>query len=328
MSVGKKQKCAECGEEYVVGTLGGTAGTSSKFLPIHNFLFGKGYLHICNFCIEKRIREIYEAEGNEFNYWNFLDQFCQLLNIAFNPSLWEKLHKTHKYKTFLVYAGMMKETQYETIDWSSQNKKYLELQKVKDLDEVVPELREAKVRQLQEKWGANYCEEELIYLENLLTGIIKTQDVNSAKSLNEAKLICKTSLLIEQRIRAGEDFDKLLGSYEKLTKVADFTPKSSRNAGDFDSVGELFGWLEKRGWMNKYYDGVTRDILDNTMKNFQSYNRNLYVNENSISEEIDRRLEALKQVADLQNKYYDEETVDYDQFEKEGLEGQEFKEEY
>ena len=30
MSVGKKQKCAECGEEYVVGTLGGTAGTSSK----------------------------------------------------------------------------------------------------------------------------------------------------------------------------------------------------------------------------------------------------------------------------------------------------------
>jgi len=42
----------------------------------------------------------------------------------------------------------------------------------------------------------------------------------------------------------------LLGSYDKLVKIAEFTPKNAKNANDFDSVGELFRWLEKRGWKN------------------------------------------------------------------------------
>jgi len=75
------------------------------------------------------------------------------------------------------------------------------------------------------------------------------------------------SLELESRIRAGVDFDKLLSSYDKLVKVAEFTPKNVKNANDFDSVGELIKWLEKRGWKNKFYDGVTRDVIDETIKN-------------------------------------------------------------
>jgi hypothetical protein len=59
----------------------------------------------------------------------------------------------------------------------------------------------------------------------------------------------------------------MLSSYDKLVKTAEFTPKNVKNATDFDSVGELFRWLEKRGWRNKFYDDVTRDIVDETMKN-------------------------------------------------------------
>ncbi|MDT3386807.1 MAG: hypothetical protein LIR46_03435 [Bacteroidota bacterium] len=59
----------------------------------------------------------------------------------------------------------------------------------------------------------------------------------------------------------------MLTSYDKLVKTAEFTPKNVKNATDFDSVGELFRWLEKRGWRNKFYDDVTRDIVDETMKN-------------------------------------------------------------
>jgi hypothetical protein len=80
------------------------------------------------------------------------------------------------------------------------------------------------------------------------------------------------SLELESRIRAGADFDKLLSSYDKLVKVAEFTPKNAKNANDFDSVGELIKWLEKRGWKNKFYDGVTRDVIDETIKNIQNYN--------------------------------------------------------
>jgi len=323
----KKKKCCECGEEYLEGGSGGTAGTSSKFLPINNFLFGKGYLPICNYCIEKRIQRIYEL--NPETYWNFLDEFCQLLNIAFDPSLWEKLFKAHKYKTFIVYANMMRESESKKINWALTNQAFLALEKEKLLEEEIPELKEEKVRKLQKKWGENYCPEELVFLEDLYKGILNSQNVNGDLQIDNAKKICKISLLLDQRISAGGDFDKLLGSYDKLVKIADFTPKNARNSGDFDSVGELFSWLEKRGWMNKFYDNVTNDIVDNTIKNFQSYVRGLYVNENSIAEEIDRRLDALKQVSELENKYYDETEVDYDKFEIEGLKApEEFLEDY
>ena len=324
----KKQKCCECGEEYVVGGDQGSVSNTSKFLPINNFLFGNGYLPICNYCIEKRIRQVYEE--NDDNYWNFLDQLCQLLNIKFEPSLWENLSKTHKFKTFIVYANYLRESEYETVDWNEANQHYLELSKEQELEDEIPELREAKVKVLQEKWGFNYSEEELIYLENLLIGIMKSQDVNGALSLDQAKKLCKISWLIEQRLRAGEDVDKMLGSYEKLTKIADFTPKNAKDINDFNSVGELFAWLEKRGWVNKYFDGVNQDVVDATMKNMQTYVRNLYVNETSISEEIDRRLEALKVTSEFENKYYDDDKVeDYDKFELDGYnEAQEFKEDY
>jgi len=224
----------------------------------------------------------------------------------------------------------LRESEYETVDWNEANRHYLELSKEQELEDEIPELREAKVKALQEKWGFNYSEEELIYLENLLIGIMKSQDVNGALSLDQAKKLCKISWLIEQRLRAGEDVDKMLGSYEKLTKIADFTPKNAKDINDFNSVGELFAWLEKRGWVNKYFDGVTQDIVDATMKNMQTYVRNLYINETSISEEIDRRLEALKVTNEFENKYYDDDKVeDYDKFELDGYnEAQEFKEEY
>ncbi|MBQ4122244.1 hypothetical protein IJD44_00745 [bacterium] len=52
-----------------------------------------------------------------------------------------------------------------------------------------------------------------------------------------------------------------------MVKVGEFTPKNVKSATDFESVAELFRWLEKRGWKNKFFDGVTRDIVDETMKN-------------------------------------------------------------
>jgi hypothetical protein len=89
---------------------------------------------------------------------------------------------------------------------------------------------------------------------------------------------------IDNRIREGTDFDKLLASYDKLVKAAEFTPKNVKNINDFDSVGELIKWLEKRGWKNKFFDGVTRDIVDETIKNFQNFNQRLYTNESGIGE--------------------------------------------
>jgi hypothetical protein len=122
---------------------------------------------------------------------------------------------------------------------------------------------------------------------------------------------------IDNRIREGADFDKLLASYDKLVKAAEFTPKNVKNINDFDSVGELIKWLEKRGWKNTFYDGVTRDIVDETIKNFQNFNQRLYTNESGIGEQITERINALKQAKQIEeesyygtNKSYDLDTYD------------------
>jgi len=125
---------------------------------------------------------------------------------------------------------------------------------------------------------------------------------------------------IDCRIREGADFDKILASYDKLVKTAEFTPKNVKNINDFDSVGELIKWLEKRGWKNTFYDDVPRDIVDETMQNFQAFNQRLYTNESGIGEQITERLNNLKNVALIEKEsYYGTDTeYDLDSYENEG----------
>jgi hypothetical protein len=145
--------------------------------------------------------------------------------------------------------------------------------------------------------------------------------VNGKLQKDEAEKICKISYEIDCRIKEGSDFDKLLASYDKLVKAADFTPKNVKNISDFDTCGELIKWLEKTGWVNGYYNNVPRDIVDETIANIQAFNQRLYTNESGIGEEITRRLEGLRQALKLeQGSYYStgSEIEDLDQYEVDG----------
>ena len=48
-------------------------------------------------------------------------------------------------------------------------------------------------------------------------------------------------------------------------RAAEFTPKNVKNINDFDTFGEAAKWMEKNGWRNRFYDNVTRDIVDETL---------------------------------------------------------------
>ena len=119
--------------------------------------------------------------------------------------------------------------------------------------------------------------------------------------MDQALKLCKLSLIIDSRIREGADIDKMLGSYEKLVKIGEFTPKNAKNAEDFDSIGELAAYLEKTGFVNKFYDGVKRDIVDITMNNIQTFCQRLYTQEPGIGEEITKRIEALQTAKDIED---------------------------
>ena len=301
------KECEKCHKSY----------SCDSFTEVKSPFFCDGMLPICNDCIEQMM------SINEYNL-DFFDKLCQWADIPFLVEEWTKLYEYNKEKTFSLYARMYKEGKYENVDWREVTKKYKEMAEKSKLETAIPILQEEKLRAAREKWGANYTAEELSYLENLFQGILNTQNVVGDLQIDNAKKICKISLIIDNRIRAEEDFKDELASYDRLVKIADFTPKNIKNANDFNSVGELFAFLEKRGWVNKFYDGANRDTVDNTMKNIQLYNRNLYINETGIAEDIERKIEGLKIAQELQEEY-DTPQDDLDNYEAAGydIEGQE-----
>ena len=293
--------CSRCN-----GSFGPDAFSETK-----SFFYKDGYLPICNSCIEEYLVE------NNFD-WEAVDKVCQYADIPFVPSEFERLHEMNGDKVFPVYAKVFLSSDYNGLDWGIYFRKFKELKEAGLIDDELPVIKEKKLSQLKEKWGANYDEEELHYLEGLYDGMLQTQNVNGALQDDQAKKLCKISLEIDSRIREGSDFDKILSSYDKLVKVAEFTPKNVKNATDFDSVGEVFRWLEKRGWVNKFYDGVTQDVVDETMKNIMNFNQRLYVNESGITEEIERRLSALKNAQELENYYNTDKEYDLDEYDNAG----------
>lgn len=298
--------CNRCGQSY----------TKDEFAPTKSIFYGDGALPVCNSCIESYLADV------EFD-WQEIDKLCQYADIPFVPREWERLYEMNGSKTFPIYAAVFAQSEYEGLGWGEYYQAFKKLKEQGQLEDELPGLYEQKRKKLQERWGANYDDEALGYLENLYSGLMTTQNVNGALQVDQAIKICKMSYEIDCRIREGTEFDKLLASYDKLVKAAEFTPKNVKNINDFDSVGELIKWLEKRGWVNSFYDGVTRDVVDETIKNIQNFNQRLYTNESGIGDEITRRINALKEAKQIEEESYygTNQTYDLDDYDNDGFVG-------
>lgn len=269
-----------------------------QFAPSRGFAAVNGKLPICNYCIDSFLK----SQGYS---WDAIDKICQYSDTPFIVKEWTRLAEKNEPATvWPIYVQMFQSAAYEGFGWADYNKQYNELRAAGLVTDEIPLVDEEKYRLLKRKWGINYSNEELDYLEDLYQGLSTTHSIVGALQIDQAQKICKLSLEIDQRIQHGDkDVEKFLSSYDKLVKTGDFTPKSAKNAVDFDSFAEVGMWLEKRGHINKFYDGATRDVIDETLKNIESYNQRLYINEGTIGEEIKERMDALKTV-DMQQDIY------------------------
>lgn len=303
--------CAKCG----------TALGPTGFVKVRSWLYPDGTSNICSHCIDSFLEE------NDWD-WKEVDKLCQSFNIPFIPSQFEQVKALNQYDVFQKYADIFGSSEYEGINWSDYFKHFKELRLQGRIEDELPKLSEEKRKELKDKWGHNYDDDALDYLESLYNGLLSTQNVNGILQGDQGLKLCKISYEIDQRIASGEDFDKLLTSYDKIVKMAEFTPKNVKNLNDFDTCGELVRWLEKKGWRNKFYDDVSRDIVDETIKNIQAFNQRLYINESGIGEEITNRIENLKSVQQMENSYDLSAEFDIDKFENTAYEDLMEKEEF
>lgn len=268
---------------------------TDDFIHVKHWFYEDELAPVCNHCIKDYLKKS--------NWdWEVIDKLCQVFDIPFIPAEFERLHEINEDNVFPIYAKMFISTEYEKLGWKDYFQKYLELKRKNKLDLELPAVRESYFDDLRLRWGPNYDEDQLAYLENLYNGILSTQNINGALQTDQAQKLCKLSLEIDERIRGGADFDKMMGSYEKLTKVADLTPKNSKNDSDFSSFGEVVAWEEKRGWLNTWYDNANKDIVDEVIHSMQAFVQRLYVNETGIGEEITERIQQLKIAAELDKK--------------------------
>ena len=291
--------CEKCQNSYSV----------NNFISIKKQFFCEGHLPICKNCIQEMIK----LHGRDYK---FFSKLCQWVDIPLFVKEWNEIYKYNKEKSFEIYVSMYQAGEFDnSIDWETINNKYKELDENGSLDKEFIELTEDEIKILKRKWGENYLQEELYYLEDLLQEIYKSHNVNGGLQIEDAKRLCKISLILDQKIRAGENFKDELQSYKDLHKICGFTAKETKNADEFDSVGEIYAYLEKTGWINKFYTGAEKDIVDSTMSNIQSYLRELYTNETNISEEIEKKITALKEADELQKDKTDIPEDDLDNYE-------------
>lgn len=287
-SVGTK-RCEKCGRII----------PASQFSRAHSEFYVDGLLPWCNECIAERIDA---ADGN----WEIVDRICMWAGIPFIVKEWERIRAiTLPSETWPTYAKIFNSQDYISLNWGDYFRQYKRLKEVGLIEEELPEIREQRYKDLRRKWGENYDDDELNQLEDLYNGLLNTQNINGALQIDQAKKLCKISLEIDHRIVAGDkEADKFISSYDKIIKSAEFTPKNAKNATDFDSFAEVAYWLEKRGHVNKFYDDVTRDVIDETIKNIETYNQRLYINEGGIGEEITERLHALSMANQHEESIY------------------------
>lgn len=271
-----------------------------QFLPTKSKLFEEQFSTICRDCAARAIDNVPKEKR-----WKVVNKLCQWMDIPFLPQQWNELYEKNGFDAFGMYVSMFKNQEYETLDWETYNIMFLKLKEEERVEDGIPELKKNKLKQKRQRWGVDYDEIELEYLDNLYNGIISTQSVVGSEQEDKAKKLCKIALRIEEKIRAGGDIDKDIRSYDMLSKSANFTPKSSESGEDFDSLGELFAYLEDSGWINKYYQDEIKDIVDETIKQYSLWVQNLYIKETGMAEEIQERIEQLKVSKDLIDEQYE-----------------------
>ena len=151
---------------------GGTFGPEG-FIKTKSLFYPDGYLPICADCIKQLLIE------HNFD-WDLVDKLCRYADIPFIPAEFERLHESNGDNVFQVYADVFLSSEFEGLGWKQYYEEFLRLKEKGHIEDELPILKEEKRKQLKEKWGSNYDDEELNHLEDLYKGLLNTQNISGA----------------------------------------------------------------------------------------------------------------------------------------------------
>ena len=267
-----------------------------EFVPTKSPFHPKGRSLICIGCLERMVK----ADDLEE-----VDRMCRWLDIPFLVDQWTRIYKNGKERTLRLYIKLLEENaSYSALDWKEVNEKWRLSMENNTITDNIPTINDQWRAQMRLKWPSDMdrSDEDYHYLENFYQDLCTTQNLVSATQRDDAKRLCEVGLLATQKIRAGLDAKNEMAIYHNIVKTEGFEPKNAKNIGDFDSVGELYTWLEKRGWKPKWHT-EPQDSVDFTIRNIQKYLQRLVINEGSIGDQVENRRKQLELANKLEEEY-------------------------
>lgn len=285
------------------------APSRSPFQPNHRSV-------ICLSCLEKMV------PADDLTK---VDALCRWLDIPFVPKEWTRIWDKAKERTLRVYLKVLDETAgYEGLDWKTLNDKWKTAQAHGTLEDEIPALNESWLRDMAARWPSEQPRgaEDYRYLEELYADLCATQNLVSATQRDDAKRLCEIGLQINKTLRAGGDASKLMTMYHNIIKAEGFEPKNAKSLSDFDSTGELFAWLEKRGWKPDWRT-EPQDSIDFTINQIQKYLQRLVLNESSLGDQVadrKRQMEIAARIDETEEEVTAEELEAEEETEYEGEE--------
>lgn len=268
----------------------------TEFVPTKSPFHPKDRSLMCLTCLEKLV------DPKDLNQ---VDKMCQWLDIPFLVNEWTRIWNAAKERTLHVYVKLLSDNpSYTSLDWSTVNEKWQDAEACGTLIDNVPVVAEGWRREMMRKWPSDQerDDEDYHYLENFYNDLCTTQNLVSATQRDDAKRLCEVGLLATKKIRAGLDAKNEMAIYHSIVKTEGFEPKNAKNIGDFDSVGELYTWLEKRGWKPKWHT-EPQDSVDFTIKNIQKYLQRLVAGEGALADQVENRRKQLELANRLEEDY-------------------------
>lgn len=284
---------------------------TTEFFPTKSPFHPKGRSLVCLTCLERMV------PADDLNK---VDALCRWLDVPFLVDHWTRLYKNGRERTLHLYSKIIENNaSYKAIDWSTVNEKWTDAIAAGTLEDNVPAIADNWLREMARKWPSDQerTAEDYHYLENFYNDLCATQNLTSATQRDDAKRLCEVGLLATKKIRAGLDAKNEMAIYHNIVKTEGFEPKNAKNVGDFDSVGELYTWLEKRGWKPKWHT-EPQDSVDFTIKNIQKYLQRLVMNEGTIGDQVENRKKQLELANRMEEEYIYDDSSESIEIEYEG----------
>ena len=164
-----------------------------------------------------------------------------------------------------------------------------------ELVDVGADLTDEDKVYLAMKQGRLYRADEWVALEQLYNEFMNSFDIQGAARIDTLKMICKTSLKMNQSIDCGDvdSYQKLSRVYDAMMKSAKFTEAQNKEGKeDFvDCIGTMVAYCEKNGGQIPRYEiKVPYDVVDKIIDDLKEYNKTLIYEDKALAEEIEQYL--------------------------------------